>query len=454
MGKVPNRAGVGSPWEQTRLWIENPVAFWEVCHRRHGDTFSIELGSRGNTFLFANPESVRQVFALPASAYLCGPFNEHYQVIMGETSLLALDGVLHREQRRLIVPHLATRSAAQGQIIGNTICELCRQLPLNTPIDLRPVIHQCVFLAMLDVVFGDEQAETRQLLQNIFLKDLTKDYGTWSPWARFAKWHALLRTQLGRNIRACRDKMESGDFAVVPPSLLRALASFRDDEGRHLPDSLIQDQIFTMLIAGVDPSTLATLWAMYRIHSSPDVRHRLREERRGSNCGIAPERTTANDEVTAKNSVGQSEKPACRTLLEAACFESLRMIPVVTTPSGRKLQESASIDGIDYPAGVTLLPCTYLVHRHATNWPEPDKFNPDRFLVRSFRPWEYLPFGGGHRVCPGAKLALMTIQTILETCIQFGEWELLDTGPVVATRHGTLLAPSPNLRFGLKAWRA
>lgn len=401
--------------------------------------------------LFANPESVRQVFALPASAYRCGPFNEHYQVIMGESSLLALDGAIHREQRRLIAPHLSPRSAtSQGQVIVKVICESCRQLPLNTPIDLRPVIHQCVFLAMLDVVFGDEQADTRQLLQNIFLKDLTKDYGSWSPWARFAKWHPLLRTQLGRNIRNCRDTTDSGQSAVARQSLFSALALYRDDEGRHLPDSLIQDQIFTMLIAGVDPSTLATLWAMYRVHSSRDVCRRLYEERRGNNCGTATEK----DDTTTIDRIGEAEKPACRTLLEAACLESLRMIPVVTTPSGRKLQESASIDGIDYPAGVTLLPCTYLVHRHASCWPEPDQFNPDRFLVRSFRPWEYLPFGGGHRVCPGAKLGLMTIETILDTCIQFGEWELLDTGPVVPARHGTLLAPSPNLRFGLKEWRA
>ena len=76
------------------------------------------------------------------------------------------------------------------------------------------------------------------------------------------------------------------------------------------------------------------------------------------------------------------------------------MYPVVTTPSGRKLLAKVNIQGRTFDPGVTLLPCTYLVHRRPDLYPEPARFRPERFLERRYASHEYFPFGGGVRTCP------------------------------------------------------
>ena len=70
----------------------------------------------------------------------------------------------------------------------------------------------------------------------------------------------------------------------------------------------------------------------------------------------------------------------------AACQETLRMYPIPTTPSGRKLLVPVELAGRRYEPGVILLPCPYLVHRRADLYPEPALFRPERFLECQYAP--------------------------------------------------------------------
>lgn len=80
------------------------------------------------------------------------------------------------------------------------------------------------------------------------------------------------------------------------------------------------------------------------------------------------------------------ERLARLPYLKAVCHESLRMYPIVTIPTGRKLRKPRYIDGYEFDAGVTLLPCTYLVHHRPELYPEPEEFRPERFLDALTRP--------------------------------------------------------------------
>ncbi|MEJ7637205.1 MAG: cytochrome P450, partial [Singulisphaera sp.] len=62
--------------------------------------------------------------------------------------------------------------------------------------------------------------------------------------------------------------------------------------------------------------------------------------------------------------------------------------------------------GREYPPGVVLCPCSYLVHRRQELYPDPERFRPERFLRRKYGPHEWFPFGGGGRVCLGMPFAL------------------------------------------------
>jgi cytochrome P450 len=102
--------------------------------------------------------------------------------------------------------------------------------------------------------------------------------------------------------------------------------------------------------------------------------------------------------------------------------------------------------GREYPAGVVLCPCSYLVHRRADLYPEPEQFRPERFGERKFGPHEWFPFGGSNRVCLGMPFALYEMKVLLATL--FSQVRL--TRPAgarsQARRYGIVLGPDDGAR--------
>jgi cytochrome P450 len=223
-----------------------------------------------------------------------------------------------------------------------------------------------------------------------------------------------------------------GKTAAESEFLFDALVSARNGDGQFLDDEEIQDHIFTMLVAGVDPTAIALAWGLYWVLETPGVKTKVLEEVR---------------------TLGSDPDPAevCQLpYLTAVSQESLRMYPVVATPSGRKLKATTKILDWPFEPGVTLLPCTYLVHRREDLYSEPHSFQPERFLKRQYSPYEYFPYGGGNRVCIGTSLAMLEMRVALATILTACNLESASEGPVVPVRHGTLLAPSSNMRILVK----
>jgi cytochrome P450 len=126
--------------------------------------------------------------------------------------------------------------------------------------------------------------------------------------------------------------------------------------------------------------------------------------------------------------------------LDAAIRESLRLHTVVPFVV-RKTVRPFAAGGRQYPAGVVLCPCAHLVHRREELYPEPERFRPERFLERKFGPHEWLPFGGGNRVCVGMPFALYEMKVLLATLLSqvrpsrpAGAWSR-------ARRYGIVLGP-------------
>lgn len=414
-------------WDQAKAWIDRPISFWQECHSQFGDTFTVQLGSLGATVLFCDPLAVKEIFALRREQYTCGEYNAHYKLIMGDQSLLVTDGETHAHQRRLLTPSFPpTLVETTPSPIAPALAKCLGTWHVGDAISVRPFVHGLIFENILRLLFYDQHPELRHLLQNIFLKDLVKDYGTWSPWARFTKWHPLLRKTMGSEIQAARlpgaNKVSRGMFD--------RLATHQQPDGAWLPNDQIVDHVFTMLIAGVDTTTLASSWLLYWVHATPGCLEKLREE-------LLP--------LTTSTKEASHQQAAPTPWTDATIQESLRMVPVVTTPSGRRLCQETVIQGRAYPPSTTLLPCTYLVHHRPQLYPQPSEFRPERFQERSYRNYEFFPFGGGLRMCLGAKLAESSMKTILTTLIQRVQFEPAWEGDVVPVRHGTLLAPSENL---------
>ncbi|KAK8719096.1 hypothetical protein OTU49_014243 [Cherax quadricarinatus] len=100
--------------------------------------------------------------------------------------------------------------------------------------------------------------------------------------------------------------------------------------------------------------------------------------------------------------------------------EALRLFPSVPF-LGRDLKEEVVIDNYRIPAGTTVMVVIYCLHRDPAQFPNPEVFDPDRFLpenVSKRHPYAYIPFSAGPRNCIGQKFALMEEKILLSNILR------------------------------------
>jgi cytochrome P450 family 110 len=402
--------------EQVRRYIEDPVAFWISC-QAFGPVVRLELGSLGSVVLFSDPDCINEIFRLTPDAFECRPYNDHYRYVMGDLSVLVQDGANHRRQRRMMAPLFRhdrllpklsrIRELARGTIQG---------WPAGQAFNPRPSLHKTVFEAIVELVFGNVTSQASQALIVAHRNSVSAQAGSWGPWRNFARMQPQIRRILMEEVQQRRDNPDT-------PGFLTHLALSHDEAGVPLSKEECEDHVFTLLVGGVDTTAISIAWALHWLCREPGVLTRLTAELAAA-----------------------ADDPSWKTLLglpyfEAVYAETLRMYPIVPTPTGRKLTRETTVGGVSYPAGTTLLPCSYLVHRCEDIFPEADRFRPERFLDRQFEPYQYFPFGGGVRTCVGEMLARMEFKTILSTILAYGTLETNTAPPFTPVRHGTFLAP-------------
>ena len=412
-------------WQVAKHWIERPIAFWEECAAQYGETFTIQLGSLGTIVLFSHPEAVRQIFQLAPPTFECRQYNEHYKYVMGARSVMLTDGAEHSRKRKLLMPPLHRRLVEQhGEAIRGLAREVIAPWPTDQAFSPRAAMHLVALKTMLSIIFGSAEDELGREIESAFSREISQKPSALSAWARFSHLHPRFRKLIAEKIRWRRSASDPGGAAVFD-----ALVDGRDEAGNSLDDVEIQDHIFTLLVAGVETTAAALCFALCFIHEEQEVLARLRRE-------LAELGPDADARMIA-------ELP----YLTAVCQETLRMRPIGTTPFGRKLLAPVEIQGRRYHPGVTLVPCTYLVHHRGELYAEPSRFRPERFLERQYASHEYFPFGGGARTCVGATLSPLEMKLVLAEILTRCSLVPAHDGTVRPVIHGGLLAPSDAMKF-------
>lgn len=200
--------------------------------------------------------------------------------------------------------------------------------------------------------------------------------------------------------------------------LLAMLLEARDDETHEgMTDEQIRDEIVTLMAAGHDTTANALTWTFYHLGKRPDVARRLEREVRDVLGGRAP---TLED---------LPKLDYTRRVVE----EAMRLHPSVTGVE-RVASENDVIDGFRVPKGALVGVMMWNMHRSAAYYPEPETFDPDRFLPAEVakRPRHaYMPFGAGPRVCIGNTFAMMEAQVLLARICQRYRLDLDPTHEVV-----------------------
>jgi cytochrome P450 len=123
--------------------------------------------------------------------------------------------------------------------------------------------------------------------------------------------------------------------------------------------------------------------------------------------------------------------------------EAMRLYPPVWLID-RQVIRPLDLQGYHFPVGTLLVLSPYTLHRRPEYFPDPERFDPDRFAPgkeEALPRMAYVPFGDGPRVCLGNHFALLEGQLILATLVQRVRFVPLSTSRVP-------LYPSVTLRPG------
>jgi cytochrome P450 len=224
------------------------------------------------------------------------------------------------------------------------------------------------------------------------------------------------------------NKTDSGD-------LLSMLMSARDEDGSRMSDRQLRDEVLTFLIAGHETTALGLTWTWHLLAQHPEVEGKLHQELDRVLGGRVPE---------------FSDLPSL-TYTERVIKESMRLHPPAWSLA-RTVISDFDLRGYRIPAGANVVMSQWIMHRNPTYFPEPEKFDPDRWSpekAQKLPRFAYFPFGGGPRQCIGTSFAMMEATLLLATIAHKFQLNSVPDHPVVLVPSFTL-RPKYGIRMTLK----
>jgi cytochrome P450 len=216
------------------------------------------------------------------------------------------------------------------------------------------------------------------------------------------------------------------------------LLAARDADGRAMTETQVRDELVTFMLAGHETTANALSWLWYLLAQNPEARDRLHAE---------VDRVLGDRRPVAADAAALEWTTAC-------VHEALRLYPPAWILEREAIADD-EVGGHPIPRGATVHLSVYSAHRDPRWWPEPDRFDPERFIdgAERERPrGAYLPFGAGRRVCIGQSFALLEATLVAAAVAQRYQLDVVD-GAVVEPEATVTLRPKGGLRMHVQRRR-
>ncbi|MFI0740218.1 cytochrome P450 [Streptomyces sp. NPDC021100] len=415
--------------------VRDPLAFLDALPGR-GDLVQVRVGPV-RAVVVCDPELTRRVLRDDRTFDKGGPLYERIREVTGN-GLASCPYRDHREQRRLLQPAFhSARMAAYAEVMSRQARVTTGAWHDGGTVDAADEMLALSARITVSAMFGAEADDAR-------LAPLREDFTTvvagiprraLVPTAdrlpapgnrRYDRARSRMRAAIGRLIADHRGASDGRTGTDDPDDLLSLLlAAGRDGpDGRALSESEVTDQFVTFFAAGTETSGSALAWALHLLGGHPEVARRLRAEV-DAVLGTAPAATLAH-------------LPDLR-LTAAVVNEALRLYPPAWLLT-RTTTGDTSLGGHSLPVGTTVVYSAYLLHRRPDLFPEPERFDPDRWIAAPGAPTPprtaFLPFGSGPRKCIGDVFALTEAALALATVV--ADWDLRPA-------DGRRVRPAPRL---------
>ena len=410
-GTVPRAEGNGLPpgpriprLLQTLGFIFAGPRFLEACRRRYGNAVTLGTLFDERFVMLFDPALVKELFQGPHDQLHAGEANALLGPILGNRSVLLLDGAEHLRHRRMMLPPFhGRRMQAYADTMRESADLEIDSWPLGEPFSLMPSMQSLTLRVIMRAVFGFEPGAAEEELRTR-IRDMI------DPLARPRGVPLMLvlgRLGAGRGadrgaarrFDAARRAVDEILYAEIErrrqqpdvaerDDVFSALLLAEDEEGARLSDREVRDELVTLLLAGHETTATGLAWTFDLVLHDQRVLGRLRAD--------------ASDEYR-----------------DAVVKEALRIRPVIPGVGRVVRNEPFRLNGYVIPPGVEINPSIRMIHHRADLYPEPSSFRPERFLGPDVPDtYTWLPFGGGIRRCLGASFAQMEMRIVLGRVLQ------------------------------------
>lgn len=368
----------------------------EWLTRHYGTAITLRIPVFGDSVMISDPALAKQIFT--TSPEVLHNIQPNLSRLLGEGSVFGLEGADHRRRRKLLTPpfHGKSITAYERIVEEETIREMaswCDGVEFAT---LEPMSRITVNV-ILRAVFGAEGKELQQLRELLprwvtlgsrlaVLPTPTVAPGRWGPWARLASYRKTYEGLVDRLIIRARQDPNFDDRTDVLSLFLRSTY----DDGTSMSRNEIGDELLTLLAAGHETTASTLAWAFERISRHPEVLERLVAEAAGD----------------------------ANSYRQATIFEVQRNRTVIDFAGRNVAAPMYELGEWSLPQGISILVCLLQLHNDPTVYPDPDRFDPERFLTEKPSAFSWVPFGGGTRRCVGAAFANMEMDVVLRTVLR------------------------------------
>ena len=373
----------------SRRWTMQQAA------RRCGPVFTLNVPVFGHTAVVGDSSLVRKVFTASTDDLI--NIQPNLSRVLGPGSVFALDRAEHRNRRKLLAPPFHGQSIKNYEkVIEEETLRESANWPEGKEFRILEPMNRLTLNVILRTVFGADGVELDELRRLVppwvklgsrlaTLPQPSRNYGRYSPWGRMA----TARSVFDGLINALIDKAEADPNFDDRTDILALLLRSRYDDGSSMTREHISDELLTLVAAGHETTASSLGWAFERLRRHGDIVAKL-----------------ADEADTDENELRQA------TILEVQ-----RARTVIDFAGRHVAGPRFELGEWVIPHGYSILVSISQLHSDAEAFPEPERFDPYRFVGKRTPTFSWVPFGGGTRRCVGAAFANTEMDVVLRTVL-------------------------------------
>ena len=419
----------------------NPLPFFLKLLEKYGSYVNISFL---NSFALTNdPRIIRYILQKNNKNFKKAPFiNEAIKAQVGN-GILTTEGPRWLKQRRAVQPgfhrkRLESISKTMTEVIDEYLTtEMLAYAEKKRDFMVDKEMMHLAYKIVSKSLFGDQVDEALlgqidEIIskgQEYTIFKIRRPFSGFRQWASGEQKRNRKRKEFSDQLvlDIIRNRMKSQHQGK--DDLLQMLLDTEYEDGTKMNEQELLDESMILYVAGHETTALALSWAFYLVAKHPDIEEKILKE---ADTVLGNRNPQFNDLMALPYSL-------------QVLNESMRLYPPVWIID-RQAKENDEFEGVRFKKDKAIMCLIYAMHRHPDYWPNPEKFDPERFaLNHKNEKWQeaFMPFGVGPRLCIGNSFALMEMQLVLIMTLRrfrfiLNEKHPIELNPLITLRprHG------------------